>query len=124
MNWKISDKTYEFDVPIEYQEKLIESILETGNPPTPLSKVNWVGNPPINLFVMPGYIFPNNDIRCSGRVVVKTGSMVPNSMAVEFSYRFSGTKLQLWQVQTWGPIEVDDAIREIKAFLVRGQIII
>lgn len=117
MSWKTSDKTYEFDVPLDRQERLIESILATGIPPTPLSRVTWVGHPPINLFGMPGYIFPNMDIRSSGRVCVKTGSMVPSPMAVEFSYRFSGTKLQLWQVQTWGEIEIEDVIREVGTFL-------
>jgi len=66
---------------------------------------------------MPGYIFPDRDIRSSGHVVVKTGSMVSNSMAVEFSYRFSGTKLHLRRVQTWGAIDIDDVIKEIRAFL-------
>lgn len=117
MSWKTSDKTYEIDVPLEHQERLIESILATGNPPTKLAEVNWVGNPQISLFGMPGYIFPNRDIRSSGRVVVKTGSMVSTSMAVEFSYRFSGTRLQLSQVQAWGHIEIDDVIREIVIFL-------
>lgn len=61
--------------------------------------------------------FPNKDIKSSGRVVVKTGSMVPNPMAVEFSYRFSGTKLQLWQMRAWREIEILDVVREIGTFL-------
>ncbi len=98
MDWKTSNKIYEFFVPLGHQEKLIESILETGNPPTLLSDVNKVGHPPINLFGMPGYIFPNGDIRLSGRIVVKMGSMVPNPSAIELSYRFFGKKLQVSQV--------------------------
>ncbi|HNY86126.1 MAG TPA: hypothetical protein PKL54_10355 [Candidatus Hydrogenedentes bacterium] len=117
MNSKTSDKLFEFEVPLDHQVRLIESILETGDPPTPLSKVNWVGHPPINIFGMPGYIFPDRDIRCSGRVIVKTGSMVSNPMAIEFNYRFSGTKLHLWQVQAWGEIEIYDVIKEIRLVL-------
>lgn len=49
MKWKTSDKLFEFEVPLDHQERLIESILETGDLPTPLSQVNWVGHPPINI---------------------------------------------------------------------------
>lgn len=117
MSWNTSYRTYEFDVPLDDRVRLFEAILATGDPSTPLSRVSLIGNPQINLFGMPGYIFPGRDIQYSGRITVKTGSMVANPMAVEFSYRFSGTKLQLLQVQTWGAIEIDDVVSAIEALL-------
>ena len=49
------------------------------------------------------------------------GDLKENPKALEFNYRFSGSKLQLWGFETWGEIEIEDAIQEIQLFLEGGE---
>ena len=106
MKWTRSDQTYEFNVPRALQPRLIESLLATGD-----------GVQQIELFGMPGYVFPGTDIRYGGRVVVKTGSMAANPLGVEFSYCFSGDRLQVSDLEVWGDIPIDFVVSQLRSLI-------
>lgn len=101
MTWQYSDRKCRLQVPAERQRELIDSLLATGT-----------GGFAVVLFGMPGYIFPSDDEKLPSRVSVKTGSMVPNPKAFEFSYYFSGDQLILNNFQAWDE-PVDPYIDEL-----------
>jgi len=96
MEESISRDTFEFRVPVSDQQRLIDRILETGD-----------GGHSIRLFGLPGYLFPEtHDMRIGG-ICVKSQMDDDHQVRINLSYRFLGDQLQVYNIHTWGGLDID-----------------
>jgi hypothetical protein len=104
MNESSSQEVFEFVVQAPDQQKLIDRILETGD-----------GGHSVHLFGLPGYIFPESHDMRMGGICVKSRLDDDHQIRVNLSYRFRGDKLQVYNIHTWGGIDIGYVVSMLRS---------
>lgn len=105
MSWKYYKDSIKIPVEKAKQSLLIRALLASGSSKDTNS---------IEILELPGYIFPNSSDYRSGRIVVKTGSIVDNPIGVEFDYKFDSVSLIVENLQIWGNLDFEYAVSAFK----------